>query len=408
MFAHSKLFRLTLTPCPRTEVITDNQVAAGQLRPDQQEKIMYTLMRKHRHQTKKSNLRSLADIGKSVSSASRLFSSQENGKLKQPLPLSNQLLIFLPLFPELFFRWTSCHSYCYYFLCFSSSSFRFFSLPPFPPLPFSSLWASLSLVLPAPWTLIARSPQEHPVPCSAPRDSEEACEVTRSSSMGYLCKWGCTKGATKGGFFKVNPLLNCVEEAFATMAIAAVNKKGCGRVVSLCYGHKEVNWKDAQPQLSQLSWLFSPLFSSLLRSVLSVESTTRFFSFLKINSVKQFWVSLGTWHASCIPAGSPTTAHRNLTSNSLSDFSDKPEKDQVLRLCTFSHAVCFPAKMLTDTLDLACVEVLFTPELSETYSPGASFPVRNPKFTNACQRQSGSWAIWGNIYISDTHVTCQM
>uniref|UniRef100_A0A672ZWG0 Anion exchange protein n=1 Tax=Sphaeramia orbicularis TaxID=375764 RepID=A0A672ZWG0_9TELE len=40
---------------------------------------MYTLLRKHRHQTKKSNLRSLADIGKSVSSASRLFSNQENG-----------------------------------------------------------------------------------------------------------------------------------------------------------------------------------------------------------------------------------------------------------------------------------------------------------------------------------------
>lgn len=29
-------------------------------------------------------------------------------------------------------------------------------------------------------------------------------------------------------------------------------------------------------------------------------------------------------------AGSPTTAHRNLTSNSLNDLSDKPEKDQVL------------------------------------------------------------------------------
>ncbi|KAK0150792.1 Electrogenic sodium bicarbonate cotransporter 1 [Merluccius polli] len=40
---------------------------------------MYTLLRKHRHQTKKSNLRSLADIGKTVSSASRLFSNQENG-----------------------------------------------------------------------------------------------------------------------------------------------------------------------------------------------------------------------------------------------------------------------------------------------------------------------------------------
>ncbi|KAM6975749.1 electrogenic sodium bicarbonate cotransporter 1-like isoform 5-T6 [Tautogolabrus adspersus] len=61
------------------EVITDSQIESGQLKPDLKEKVMYTLLRKHRHQTKKSNLRSLADIGKSVSSASRLFSHQENG-----------------------------------------------------------------------------------------------------------------------------------------------------------------------------------------------------------------------------------------------------------------------------------------------------------------------------------------
>lgn len=61
------------------EVITDNQIESGQLKADLKEKVMYTLLRKHRHQTKKSNLRSLADIGKSVSSASRLFSNQENG-----------------------------------------------------------------------------------------------------------------------------------------------------------------------------------------------------------------------------------------------------------------------------------------------------------------------------------------
>ncbi|TKS84675.1 Electrogenic sodium bicarbonate cotransporter 1 [Collichthys lucidus] len=61
------------------ELITDSQTETGQLKPELKEKIMYTLLRKHRHQTKKSNLRSLADIGKSVSSASRLFSSQENG-----------------------------------------------------------------------------------------------------------------------------------------------------------------------------------------------------------------------------------------------------------------------------------------------------------------------------------------
>ncbi|XP_051733795.1 electrogenic sodium bicarbonate cotransporter 1 isoform X2 [Ctenopharyngodon idella] len=61
------------------EIITDNQIESGQLKPELKEMVMYTLLRKHRHQTKKSNLRSLADIGKSVSSASRLFSSQENG-----------------------------------------------------------------------------------------------------------------------------------------------------------------------------------------------------------------------------------------------------------------------------------------------------------------------------------------
>ncbi|KAL2099654.1 hypothetical protein ACEWY4_004048 [Coilia grayii] len=61
------------------EMIADSQIEAGLLKPDLKEKVMYTLLRKHRHQTKKSNLRSLADIGKTVSSASRLFSNQENG-----------------------------------------------------------------------------------------------------------------------------------------------------------------------------------------------------------------------------------------------------------------------------------------------------------------------------------------
>ncbi|XP_078107532.1 solute carrier family 4 member 4a isoform X2 [Sander vitreus] len=60
------------------EMITDNQIEIGQLKADLKDKVMYTLLRKHRHQTKKSNLRSLADIGRTVSSASRLFSNQEN------------------------------------------------------------------------------------------------------------------------------------------------------------------------------------------------------------------------------------------------------------------------------------------------------------------------------------------
>uniref|UniRef100_A0A3P9IEB2 Anion exchange protein n=1 Tax=Oryzias latipes TaxID=8090 RepID=A0A3P9IEB2_ORYLA len=93
------------------ETIIDSQVESGQLKASLKEKVMYTLLRKHRHQTKKSNFRSLADIGKSVSSASRLFSSQEN----------------------------------------------------------------------------ARNPLDNPVPSLTPQDSLEPCEVMRSSSVGYLC-----------------------------------------------------------------------------------------------------------------------------------------------------------------------------------------------------------------------------
>uniref|UniRef100_A0A8C2AF62 Anion exchange protein n=1 Tax=Cyprinus carpio TaxID=7962 RepID=A0A8C2AF62_CYPCA len=57
------------------EIITDSQIESGQLKADLKEMVMYTLLRKHRHQTKKSNLRSLADIGKSVSSASPYIQS---------------------------------------------------------------------------------------------------------------------------------------------------------------------------------------------------------------------------------------------------------------------------------------------------------------------------------------------
>ncbi|XP_030579367.1 solute carrier family 4 member 4a isoform X4 [Archocentrus centrarchus] len=69
------------------EMITDNQIEIGQLKAELKDKVMYTLLRKHRHQTKKSNLRSLADIGKTVSSASRLFSTQENARS----PLENSV-----------------------------------------------------------------------------------------------------------------------------------------------------------------------------------------------------------------------------------------------------------------------------------------------------------------------------
>uniref|UniRef100_A0A8C7KI29 Anion exchange protein n=1 Tax=Oncorhynchus kisutch TaxID=8019 RepID=A0A8C7KI29_ONCKI len=62
------------------ELITDSQIEIGQLKAELKDQVMYTLLRKHRHQTKKSNLRSLADIGKTVSSASRLFSNQDQNE----------------------------------------------------------------------------------------------------------------------------------------------------------------------------------------------------------------------------------------------------------------------------------------------------------------------------------------
>ncbi|KFQ95840.1 Electrogenic sodium bicarbonate cotransporter 1, partial [Nipponia nippon] len=55
------------------EMIVDNQIETGLLKSELKDKVTYTLLRKHRHQTKKSNLRSLADIGKTVSSASALI-----------------------------------------------------------------------------------------------------------------------------------------------------------------------------------------------------------------------------------------------------------------------------------------------------------------------------------------------
>ncbi|XP_058845854.1 electrogenic sodium bicarbonate cotransporter 1-like isoform X2 [Acipenser ruthenus] len=70
------------------EMITDSQIENGQLKAELKDKVMYTLLRKHRHQTKKSNLRSLADIGKTVSSASRLFTNPDNARsqLENPMP----------------------------------------------------------------------------------------------------------------------------------------------------------------------------------------------------------------------------------------------------------------------------------------------------------------------------------
>ncbi|XP_041109020.1 electrogenic sodium bicarbonate cotransporter 1-like isoform X5 [Polyodon spathula] len=60
------------------EMITDSQIENGLLKAELKDKVMYTLLRKHRHQTKKSNLRSLADIGKTVSSASSPTTTHRN------------------------------------------------------------------------------------------------------------------------------------------------------------------------------------------------------------------------------------------------------------------------------------------------------------------------------------------
>ncbi|KAM3937404.1 electrogenic sodium bicarbonate cotransporter 1 isoform 3-T3 [Leptodactylus fuscus] len=106
------------------EKILDNQIETGLLKPEMKEKITYTLLRKHRHQTKKSNLRSLADIGKTVSSASRMFTNPDNGGREE---------------------------------CLMKNSF-----------------------------LSARSPLENSVPCLATRMSDDDLRVRRSPSMGWL------------------------------------------------------------------------------------------------------------------------------------------------------------------------------------------------------------------------------
>lgn len=106
-FRKAQLLLTLFNLSPLTEMITDSQIESGQLKADLKEKVTYTLLRKHRHQTKKSNLRSLADIGKTVSSASRIFSSQENGNaetLISPYQLKHLLLIFLFIFNSYCFR----------------------------------------------------------------------------------------------------------------------------------------------------------------------------------------------------------------------------------------------------------------------------------------------------------------
>ncbi|XP_027558640.1 electrogenic sodium bicarbonate cotransporter 4 [Neopelma chrysocephalum] len=56
--------------------VIEKQIEDGLLKPELREKISYVLLRKHRHQTKKPIHRSLADIGKSVSSNTGLLHPQ--------------------------------------------------------------------------------------------------------------------------------------------------------------------------------------------------------------------------------------------------------------------------------------------------------------------------------------------
>ncbi|XP_078469473.1 electrogenic sodium bicarbonate cotransporter 1-like isoform X1 [Lampetra planeri] len=57
------------------DLMIGSQIASGQLRSEQRDKVSHALLRRHRHQTKKSGLRSLTDIGKSVSGTSSLNGS---------------------------------------------------------------------------------------------------------------------------------------------------------------------------------------------------------------------------------------------------------------------------------------------------------------------------------------------
>uniref|UniRef100_A0A8C5L6N6 Anion exchange protein n=1 Tax=Jaculus jaculus TaxID=51337 RepID=A0A8C5L6N6_JACJA len=58
--------------------VIEKQIEDGLLRPELRERVSYVLLRKHRHQTKKPIHRSLADIGKSVSSTTNRSSARSS------------------------------------------------------------------------------------------------------------------------------------------------------------------------------------------------------------------------------------------------------------------------------------------------------------------------------------------
>uniref|UniRef100_A0A3Q1GN03 Anion exchange protein n=1 Tax=Acanthochromis polyacanthus TaxID=80966 RepID=A0A3Q1GN03_9TELE len=72
------------------EEIVDRQIADGLIPPDLKEKIIFVLLRKHRHQTKKPIHRSLADIGKSSNTASNHAQSRSMNDISDT-PSTDQL-----------------------------------------------------------------------------------------------------------------------------------------------------------------------------------------------------------------------------------------------------------------------------------------------------------------------------
>ncbi|KAK2520050.1 hypothetical protein Q9966_013658 [Columba livia] len=70
--------------------VIEKQIEDGLLKPELREKISYVLLRKHRHQTKKPIHRSLADIGKSVSSNTRHAQSRSMNDISDT-PSTDQL-----------------------------------------------------------------------------------------------------------------------------------------------------------------------------------------------------------------------------------------------------------------------------------------------------------------------------
>ncbi|XP_008278998.1 electrogenic sodium bicarbonate cotransporter 4 [Stegastes partitus] len=72
------------------EEIVDRQIADGLIPPDLKEKIIFVLLRKHRHQTKKPIHRSLADIGKSSNTATNHAQSRSMNDISDT-PSTDQL-----------------------------------------------------------------------------------------------------------------------------------------------------------------------------------------------------------------------------------------------------------------------------------------------------------------------------